>query len=75
MQLEGGQRTGLFTQWIQHDAAINPGNSGGPLVNLSGEIVGVNELGGGSGLGFAIPSNLARKVVDELIAHGEVKRS
>jgi serine protease Do len=75
MQLEGGQRTGLFTQWIQHDAAINPGNSGGPLVNLGGEIVGVNELGGGSGLGFAIPSNLARKVVDELIAHGEVKRS
>jgi serine protease Do len=75
MQLEGGQRTGLFTQWIQHDAAINPGNSGGPLVNLNGQIVGVNELGGGSGLGFAIPSNLARKVVDELIAHGEVKRS
>jgi serine protease Do len=75
MQLEGGQRTGLFTQWIQHDAAINPGNSGGPLVNLNGQIVGVNELGGASGLGFAIPSNLARKVVDELIAHGEVKRS
>lgn len=75
MQLESGQRTGLFTQWIQHDAAINPCNSGGPLVNLSGEIVGVNELGGGSGLGFAIPSNLARKVVEELIAHGEVRRS
>ncbi len=75
MQLEGGQRTGLFTQWIQHDAAINPGNSGGPLVNLNGQIVGVNELGGGSGLGFAIPSNLARKVVDELILRGEVRRS
>jgi serine protease Do len=75
MQLEGGQRTGLFTQWIQHDAAINPGNSGGPLVNLNGQIVGVNELGGGGGLGFAIPSNLARKVVEQLIARGEVLRS
>ena len=75
MQLEGGQRTGLFTQWIQHDAAINPGNSGGPLVNLAGEIVGVNELGGGSGLGFAIPSNLARKVAEQLVERGEVLRS
>ncbi len=74
MQLEGGQRTGLFTQWIQHDAAINPGNSGGPLVNLKGQIVGVNELGG-SGLGFAIPSNLARKVAEQLIQRGEVLRS
>ena len=75
MELDDGQRTGLFTQWIQHDAAINPGNSGGPLVNLAGEVVGVNELGGGSGLGFAIPSNLARKVAEELIKHGEVPRS
>jgi serine protease Do len=74
MQLESGQRTGLFTQWIQHDAAINPGNSGGPLVNLKGQIVGVNELGG-SGLGFAIPSNLARKVAEQLIQRGEVLRS
>jgi len=74
MQLESGQRTGLFTQWIQHDAAINPGNSGGPLVNLKGQIVGVNELGG-SGLGFAIPSNLARKVAEQLIERGEVLRS
>jgi serine protease Do len=74
MELDYGQRTGLFTNWIQHDAAINPGNSGGPLVNLKGEVVGVNELGGDQ-LGFAIPSNLARTVVDALIQHGEVPRS
>ena len=74
MELEQGQRTGLFTRWIQHDALINPGNSGGPLVNLKGEVVGVNELGG-SGMGFAIPSNLARQVTAALIEHGEVPRS
>lgn len=74
MELEVGQRTGLFTRWIQHDAVISPGNSGGPLVNLSGEIVGVNELGGAT-LSFAIPSNLAARVSAELIAKGEVERS
>lgn len=74
MELDSGQRTGLFTRWIQHDALIHPGNSGGPLVNLKGEIIGVNELGG-SGMGFAIPSNLARQVADSLIKHGEVPRS
>jgi serine protease Do len=74
MELEEGQRTGLFTQWIQHDALINPGNSGGPLVNLEGQIVGVNELGG-SAMGFAIPSNLAQQVAKALIEHGEVPRS
>ncbi len=74
MELEQGQRTGLFTQWIQHDALIRPGNSGGPLVNLKGEIVGVNELGG-NGMGFAIPSDLAKQVVASLIGHGEVPRS
>lgn len=74
MELDAGQRTGLFTRWIQHDALINPGNSGGPLVNLKGEIVGVNELGG-NGMGFAIPSNLAKQVADSLIEHGEVPRS
>lgn len=74
MELEQGQRTGLFTRWIQHDAIINPGNSGGPLVNLAGEVVGVNELGGSS-MGFAIPSKLAEKVAQALIDHGEVQRS
>ncbi len=74
MQLEQGQRTGLFTRWIQHDAVISPGNSGGPLVNLQGEIVGVNELGSGT-LSFAIPSKLAAEVTAALIAGGEVTRS
>ncbi len=74
MELEVGQRTGLFTRWIQHDAVISPGNSGGPLVNLAGEIVGVNELGGGA-LSFAIPSNLAARVTAALLDRGEVERS
>jgi len=74
MELESGQRTGLFTRWIQHDALIHPGNSGGPLVNLKGQIVGINELGGNA-IGFAIPSNLAKSVADLLIKHGEVERS
>ncbi|MEE8386894.1 MAG: trypsin-like peptidase domain-containing protein, partial [Dehalococcoidia bacterium] len=72
--LEGGQRTGLFTRWIQHDALIHPGNSGGPLVNLQGEVVGINELGGAA-LGFAIPCNLAKTVSATLIESGEVVRS
>ena len=74
-ELQGSKGvTGLFTRWIQHDAAINPGNSGGPLINLKGQIVGVNTLGG-SNLAFASPSNLARQVAEALIARGEVVRS
>ncbi len=73
-ELEQGQRTGLFNRWIQHDALINPGNSGGPLVNLAGEIVGVNTRGGGS-MGFAIPCNLVKVVADSLIKDKEVPRS
>jgi serine protease Do len=70
----GEQRTGLFTNWIQHDALINPGNSGGPLVNLGGEVIGVNTRGGAS-MGFATPSNLVRQVADSLIKQGGVARS
>jgi serine protease Do len=66
--------------FIQTDAAINPGNSGGPLVSTSGRVLGVNSAiasrtGFYSGYGFAIPINLARQVMDQLISHGEVRRS
>lgn len=68
-----------YEDFIQTDAAINPGNSGGPLVNLNGEVVGVNTAiftrsGGYMGLGFAIPSNLARNIAEQLIETGEVVR-
>ncbi|MCG8462129.1 MAG: PDZ domain-containing protein, partial [Holophagales bacterium] len=74
LEHDSGQRTGLFTRWIQHDALISPGNSGGPLVNLAGEIVGINELGGGAH-SFAIPSDLAASITRELVENGEVERS
>jgi serine protease Do len=66
-------------QYIQTDAAINPGNSGGPLVDLAGNVVGVNSAiasptGYFSGYGFAVPINIARRVADDLIKYGEVKR-
>ena len=69
-----GERVGELVRWIGHDAVIYPGNSGGPLVNLKGEIIGVNEVGVG-GLGGAIPSNLAQAVARELMAKGTVLRS
>lgn len=73
MELSEGQPTGLFTRWIQHDAMIQPGNSGGPLVNMKGEVIGINELGG-TGIAFAIPSNLARNVLDRALKHGRIDR-
>jgi Do/DeqQ family serine protease len=71
--------TGGFQNFIQTDASINPGNSGGALVNLRGELVGINTMifspsGGNVGIGFAIPSNLASEVMQQLIAHGKVQR-
>jgi serine protease Do len=68
-----------YEDFIQTDAAINPGNSGGPLLNLQGEVVGVNSAiasrtGGYEGIGFAIPSNVAKAVMDNIIAHGKVVR-
>ena len=69
-----GEDVGELVRWIGHDAVIYPGNSGGPLVNLKGEIIGVNEVGIGS-LGGAIPGNLAQAVAKELMAKGHVSRS
>jgi Do/DeqQ family serine protease len=68
-----------YEDFIQTDASINPGNSGGALVNLDGELVGINSAiisrtGGNIGIGFAIPVNMARNVMEQLIAHGEVSR-
>jgi serine protease Do len=68
-----------YEDFIQTDAAINPGNSGGALINSRGELVGINtgiysESGGYQGIGFAVPSKLARHVVDDLMQYGEVRR-
>ncbi|MFK7817028.1 MAG: DegQ family serine endoprotease [Gammaproteobacteria bacterium] len=76
-------RSGLgiesYEDFIQTDASINPGNSGGALVNLRGELIGINTAiygpsGGNVGIGFAIPMNMAKKIMEQLIEHGEVKR-
>lgn len=68
-----GEDVGTVVKWIGHDAAIYPGNSGGPLVNLAGEIVGINEIS--FGLGGAIPVDLARSVFDAIRREGRVRRA
>jgi len=75
LDLGGGLETGLFNTWLQTDAAINPGNSGGPLVNFRGEVVGVNTRGGGNELGFAVPINVAKEVIRQILEKGKVTRS
>ena len=76
-------RTGLsrdgYEDFIQTDASINPGNSGGALINLGGELIGINSAifsgsGGNIGIGFAIPVNIAKSIMAQLIEHGEVQR-
>jgi serine protease Do len=68
--------SGPYDDFIQTDASINPGNSGGPLINLQGEVVGINTIiiAGGQGIGFAIPVNLVKEVVNQLKESGEVTR-
>jgi len=78
-------RTGLgiedYEDFIQTDASINPGNSGGALVNDRGELIGINTAilapgsGGNQGIGFAVPVNLARNVMDQIVSHGSVQRA
>jgi serine protease Do/serine protease DegQ len=75
----GGLTMEGYEEFIQTDASINPGNSGGALVNLRGELVGINTAiigptGGNVGIGFAIPTNMARAVVDQILRFGEVRR-
>src|SRR5690606_33618993 len=76
-------RTGLgiegYENFIQTDASINPGNSGGALVNLRGELIGINTAiiapgGGNVGIGFAIPASMAKNSIDQILEFGEVKR-
>jgi serine protease Do len=69
-------QAGPYDDFLQTDAAINPGNSGGPLFNLKGEVIGINTaiVGGGTGIGFAVPSNLVRALLPQLEKEGAVTR-
>jgi serine protease Do len=76
----GGLGIEDYEDFIQTDASINPGNSGGALVNVNGELIGINTAilsgdgGGNQGIGFAIPINMARQVMDQILKHGKVSR-
>jgi serine protease Do len=75
----GRQFGGAYDNYIQTDASINPGNSGGPLLNMNGEVIGINTMiysrsGGSEGIGFSVPSNIAKKVQEQLLRNGRVSR-
>lgn len=74
-----GSDSGAYENYIQTDAAVNQGNSGGPLINLNGELIGINTAiispsGGNAGIAFAIPANMANNLVQQIIEYGEVRR-
>ena len=73
----GGLGVNAIEDYLQTDASINPGNSGGPLCNLDGQVLGINTMivGRGSGIGFAVPSTLARRVAEQLLKTGKVERA
>ncbi len=78
-EVSDGTEGRYYSNLIQTDASINPGNSGGPLINIDGEVIGINTLirstgGGNIGIGFAIPVNTAKFVMNQLIEHGKVER-
>lgn len=79
-QLKLGSADVLNQDFLQTDAAINPGNSGGPLIDITGRVIGINTAiassgGGNEGIGFSIPSNLAQRVMEQLLEHGVVRRA
>src|SRR5947209_8232602 len=73
----GGLGMNAIEDYLQTDASINPGNSGGPLCTLDGQVLGINTMivGRGSGIGFPVPSNLARRTADQLVRGGRVQRA